>query len=78
MGERLISSLRRKDLILRAFLLAVKSLWPHKVGSRGEIYSARWQLMPISDQDKGLVKNCLEGGGSMSPLEPLVYILDLE
>ena len=34
--------------------------------------------MPISDQDKGLVKNCLEGGGSMSPLQPLVYILDLE
>ena len=59
-------------------MLAVKSLWPHKVGSRGEIYSARWQLMPISDQDKGLVKNCLEGGGSMSPLQPLVYILDLE
>ena len=44
----------------------------------GEIYSARWQLMPISDQDKGLVKNCLEGGGFMSPLQPLVYILDLE
>ena len=58
--------------------MAVKSLWPHKVGSRGEIYSARWQLMPISDQDKGLVKNCLEGAGSMSPLQPLVYILDLE
>ena len=41
--------------ILRALLLAVTSLWPHKVGSRGEIYSARWKLMPISDQAKYFV-----------------------
>ena len=37
-GERLIPGLRRKDWILRALLLAVTSLWPHKVGSRVEIY----------------------------------------
>ena len=35
---------------LRALLLTVESLWPHEVGSRGEIYSARWKLMLISDQ----------------------------
>ena len=34
----------------RALLLAVKSLCPHKVGSSGEVYSARWKLMLISDQ----------------------------
>ena len=48
-SERLISGLRRKDWILRALLLAVTSLWRHKVGSRGEIYSARWKLLLISD-----------------------------
>ena len=37
-GERLILGLRRKDWTLRALLLAVTSLWPHKVGSRVEIY----------------------------------------
>ena len=41
-GERLIPGLRRKDWILRALWLAVTSLWPHKVGSRVEIYSARF------------------------------------
>ena len=77
--ERLILGLRRKDWILGALLLAAKSLWPHKVGSRGEIYSARWKLMLISDQAKDVfVKNCLLGGGSMSPFQPLVYIQDLE
>ena len=40
-SERLIPGLRRKDWILRALLLAVTSLWPHKVGFRGEIYLAR-------------------------------------
>ena len=56
-GERLIPGLRRKDWILRALLLAVTSLWPHKVGSRVEIYSARWKFMLISDQaGKELVK----------------------
>ena len=40
-GERLIPGLRRKDWILRALLLAVTSLWPHKVGPKVEIYSAR-------------------------------------
>ena len=34
--ERLILGLRQKDWILRALLLAVTSLWPHKVGSRGK------------------------------------------
>ena len=35
--------------------------------------------MLISDQAKDVfVKNCLEGGGSMSPFQPLVYIQDLE
>ena len=77
--ERLIPGLRRKDWILRTLLLAAKSLWPHKVGSRDEIYSARWKLMLISDQAKDVfVKNCLLGGGSMPPFQPLVYIQDLE
>ena len=71
-GERLIPGLRRKDWILRALLLAVTSLWPHKVGSRDEIYSASWKLMLISDHAKDLVKNCLEGGGCMSPFQPLI------
>ena len=35
-GGRLIPGLRRKDWILRALLLAVTSIWPQKVGSRGE------------------------------------------
>ena len=30
--------------------------------------------MLISDQAKDLVKNCVEGGGFMSPFQPLVYI----
>ena len=77
--ERLIPGLRRKDWILRTLLLAAKRLWPHKRGSRGAIYSARWKLMLISDQAKDVfVKNCLLGGGSMSPFQPLVYIQDLE
>ena len=74
----MILALRWKDWILRALLLAVKSLWPQKVGSRDEIYLARWKLMLISDQAKDLVKTSLEGGGSMSPFQPLVYIRDLE
>ena len=37
-GERLIPVLRRKDWILRALLLAVASLWSHKVGPKAEIY----------------------------------------
>ena len=77
-GVRLIPGWRRKDWILRALLLAVTSLWPHKVGSRVEIYSARWKFMLISDQAEDLVKNCVEGGGCMSPFQPLVYIKDLE
>ena len=77
--EILFPGLRRKDWILRALLLAAKSLWPHKGGSRGEIYPARWKLMLISDQAKDVfVKNCLEGGDCMSPFQPLVYIQDLE
>ena len=40
-GERLIPGMRRKDWILRALFLAVTSLWPHNVGSRDGIYSAR-------------------------------------
>ena len=75
-GERLIPGLRRKLGITSFLLLEVKSFWPHKVGFRGEIYSARWKLMLISDQAKDLVKNCFEGKGS--PLQPLVYIQDLE
>ena len=34
--------------------------------------------MLISEQAKDLVKNCVEGGGCMSPFQPLVYIRDLE
>ena len=70
--------MRRKDWILRALFLAVTSLWPHNVGSRDGIYSARLKLMLISDQAKLLVKKCFEGGGSVSPFQPLVYIRDLE
>ena len=77
-GERLIPGLRRKDWILRALLLAVTSRWPHKVGFRVEIYLAKWKFMLISDQAKDLVKNCMEGGGCVSPFQPLVYIRDLE
>ena len=73
-GERLIPGLRQKDWVLRALLLTVTGLWPQS----GEIYSARWKLILISDQFKDLVKNCFEGGGSMSPFQPLVYIRDLE
>ena len=73
-GERLILGLRRKDWKLRALSLAVTSLWPQKVRARGEIYSARWKFMLISDQAKDLVKNCFEGGGFMSLFQPLVYI----
>ena len=65
-----ISGLRRKDWILRALLLAITSLWRQKVGSMGEIFSARWKLLLISDQAKNLVKNWFEGGGSMSPFQP--------
>ena len=77
-GERLIPGLRRKDWILRALSLAVTSLWPHKVVSRVEIYSAGWKFMLISDQVKDLVKNCFEGEGCMFPFQPLIYIRDLE
>ena len=49
------------------FSVGSKNLWPHKVGSRVENYSARWKFMLISDQAKDFVKNCVEGGGSMSP-----------
>ena len=63
-----------EDWKLRALSLAVTSLWPQKVGSRGEIYSARWKFTLISDQVKDLVKNCFEGRGCMSPFQPLVYI----
>ena len=78
MGERLIPGLTWKDWILRALLLAVTSLWRHKVGSRDEIYSARWKLTLISDQAQDLVRNCLEGEGCMSSFQRLVCIRDLE
>ena len=72
-GERLIPWARDgTDWILRAFSLSVTSLWPHKVGSRGEIYSARCKLMLISDQVKDLVKTCLDCVDSMSPFQLLV------
>ena len=64
--------------IQRALLLAVTSLWPHNVGSRVEIYWARWKFFLISDQAKDFVKNCFEGWGCMSPFQLLVYIRDLE
>ena len=60
--------MRRKDWILRALLLAVTSLWPHKLGSRDDIDSARWKLMLISDLAiiRLIVKNCFDGGVPMS------------
>ena len=61
-SDRLIPGLRQKDWVYRALLLAVTSLWPHIVGSRVEIYLARWKFMQISHQAKDLVKNCFEGG----------------
>ena len=33
-------------------VLSVTSLCPHKVGSKDEIYWAKWKLMLISDQAK--------------------------
>ena len=74
-GERLIPGLRQKDWVLRALLLTVTSLWPQS----GEIYSARWKLILISDQFKDLVKNCFEDGGlhvsfSTSGLHPGSWI----
>ena len=77
-GQRLIPGSRRKDRILRDLLLAVTSLWPHKAGSKDEIYSATSKLTPISDQAKDIVKNCLEDGNCMFPFQPLVYIRVLE
>ena len=61
-GERLIPGLRRKDWILRALLLAVTSLWPHKVGSRIEIYWVRWKFVLISEQAKDFEKTVLKVG----------------
>ena len=54
--------LQTERLDIASFAVGSKSLWPHKVGSRGEIYSARLKLMLISDQAKDLVKNCLKAG----------------
>ena len=34
--------------------------------------------MLISDQAKDLVKNCVDGGGCMSPFQLLVYVQGLE
>ena len=68
-GERPNPRLRRKDWILWASLLEVKSFWPQKVRSRGQIYPVRSKLMLISDQTKDFVKNCLESRGSMSPFQ---------
>ena len=64
---------------IASFVVGRKRHWPDKVGSTGEIYPAGWKLMLISNQAKDVfVKNCLEGGGSMSPFQPLVYNQDLE
>ena len=73
-GERLIPGVRLNFWLLQALLLAVRSLWLHKAGSRGQksTDSARWKLMLISDQAKDLV-NVLKPGGSISPFQPLVY-----
>ena len=68
-GERLNPRLRRKDWILWASLLAVKSFWPQKVRSRGQIYPVRSKLTLISDQTKDFVTNCLESRGSRSPFQ---------
>ena len=69
----------KERLDIANFAVGSKTSLAHKRGSRGEIYSARWKLMLISDQAKDVfVKNCLEGGGSMSPFQPLVYNQDLE
>ena len=67
-------------LDIASFVVGSNKSWPHKVGSRVEMYSARWKFMLISDQAKDLVKNCVEGQGCMSPFQPLftVYIRDLE
>ena len=34
--------------------------------------------MLISDQAKDLVKNCMEGGGCLSPFQQLVYYATVE
>ena len=56
MFERLIPGLRQKDWILGALLLEVTNLWPHKVGARGKVNSARWKLIMNSNQAKDLLK----------------------
>ena len=56
MGERLIPDLRQKDWILGALLLEVTNLWPHKVGARGKVYSARGKLIMNSNQANDLLK----------------------
>ena len=42
--------------------MAVTSFWLHIVGSRVEIYLARWKFMLISDQAKDLEKIVLKVG----------------
>ena len=65
-------------LDIASFVVGSNKSWPHKVGCRVEMYSARWKFMLISDQAKDLVKNCVESEGCMSPFQPLVYFRDLE
>ena len=52
-----------EKLDIASFLVGSnKSLASQSIGSRVEIYSARWKFMLISDQAKHLVKNCLKAG----------------
>ena len=44
----------------------------------GVKFFRRLKLMLISDHAKDFVKYCLEGGGPMSPFQPLVYIKDFK
>ena len=50
--ERLIPGLRQKDWILRALLLAVTSLWPHKVGSRDKNLFGEMEIDADFDSDQ--------------------------
>ena len=59
--ERLIPGLRQKDWILRALLLAVTSLWPHKVGSRDKNLFGEMEIDADFWPGQTLIKkNCLD------------------
>ena len=49
--------MERLDIVSFVFGSAVKSLWPQKISSRSENYSARSKLLLVSDKDRDLVES---------------------